>query len=54
MADDRSVVIKIEGNSKALRDEFDRVKKQTKNLDDTLKSVAKRLNNSLCQHSQQL
>ena len=41
MADDRSVVIKIEGNSKALRDEFDRVKKQTKNLDDTLKSVAK-------------
>ncbi len=41
MSKDKMVIIRIEGNSKALQDEFDRVKKQTANLDSQLRSVAK-------------
>ena len=41
MASDKSVIIRIEGNSKALRDEFDRVKKSTENLEKDLKNIAK-------------
>lgn len=41
MARDKSVIIRIEGNSKALRDEFERVKKSTENLEKDLKNIAK-------------
>lgn len=39
---DKSVVVKISGDSDALKKEFDKIKKQTKGLEDGLKSVAKR------------
>lgn len=41
MASNKSVIIRIEGNSKALRDEFDRVKKSTENLEKDLNNIAK-------------
>ena len=41
MSKDKSLVIRIEGNSKSLTDEFKRVKSKTENLDKSLRAVAK-------------